>query len=688
MELWIADIKNNEKYPIRELKSQLTINEDNNCFHSYEYEGTIVVKTSNKNVKEVFLAHYSIKSKTERIPLYYDERWDVWFDKGDEERAPVGINQCGTFFFEAENDKGYVLDRTRDVLISSKLLSEEEFRQMKDEIANIIEDLAVSIGGPVNSLNHKEEQIYKIKQTYEKIEELKELLLDIDRNPHFELTPKSKLQNYSKIKRINIETLVEKKLYPFKDKFMVVENVPSTEIVEHSMIRWSLDILRQDLYRSLLKEQVKISEINNRKKDLSTSEYILNKQQDSSFEEKRIINSIEKDLNYLSKILSQAKEMEFNIKNILDLIDECLQLPILTGGSEELAITQLFTFSPLYSQVFQCINELLDEKNKKGITYIYQSLQKTPFLYEVWGLLSIIHSLIHNCGFNPTINPFSKIKFYVENNLNLEGIKFTFERSVYRSPINGNQGIYKDGKYTFKQQESILKLDLYYERIIEGAEKPYKPDYTFIFNDGKSEKIAFLDAKYKPIENEKSWNKIIKEVSFHKYYRSLNTKPITSFLMHPKPIENARINNWNMITKKREVTSHLFGSFHFRPSERDGFIRWINMIVHYHLMYDGVCFHCGTQQSTMCESTEGKYWRKYHTCQNNDCEAFWVKSSCFNRIDGPNKLNDAHSKVSATLYKYTKHSKMNYHMETDSDWDVICPVCDKSAKDLPRRYNY
>lgn len=159
MELWIADIKTSKKYPIQELKSQLIINEDNDCFQSYEYDGTIVVKTTNKNIEKVFLAHYNIKSKAERIPLYYDERFDVWFDMGDEERAPVGINQCGTFFFEAESNKGYVVERTSDVLISSKLLSEEEFVQMKDEIANILEDLAVSTSGPVNSLNHKEEKI-------------------------------------------------------------------------------------------------------------------------------------------------------------------------------------------------------------------------------------------------------------------------------------------------------------------------------------------------------------------------------------------------------------------------------------------------------------------------------------------------------------------------------------------------
>jgi hypothetical protein len=688
LELWVAEIKTNKDNPIQELKSQLIINEANNCYNSYEYDGAIVLKTSNKNIKEVFLAHYNIKSKAERIPMYYDEKWDVWFDMGDGERAPVGINQCGTFFFEAENNLGYVVDRTRDIQISSKLLSEEEFVQMKDEIANILEDLAVSTSGPVNSLSHKEEQINRMKETHKKIEGLKDLLLDINRNPHFELIKKSKLQNYSKIKRFNIKTLLEKKLYPFKDKFMVVENVPSTEIVEHGMIRWSLEILQQDLYRYLTKEKVKISEIKNRIKDLSTSQSVLGNQSDFSFEGKRISNSIEKDLNYLRKILLQAEEMESSIESILNLVDECLQFSILSGRSEELAITQLFTFSPLYSQVFQCINELLDEKNKKGISSTYQSLQKTPFLYEIWGLLSILHSLIYNCGFTPTINPFSRIKYYVENGLNLEGIKFTFERPVYRSPMNGNQGIFVDGKYIYRQQKRNLKLELYYEKVIDGAEKPYKPDYTFIFNDGQSEKIAFLDAKYKPIDNERSWNKILKEVSFNKYFKSLNTKPIASFLMHPKQLEGSGINNWNLITKQREASRHLFGSFHFRPSDISSFIRWINMIVHYHLMYDGVCFHCGTQQSTVCESTEGKNWRKYHTCQNKDCEAFWVKSSCFNRTDGPNKLSDAHSKISATIYKYTKHSKMNYHMETDIDWDVLCPVCDKSAKDLPRKYNY
>ncbi len=686
MELWVANIKNNKKNPIQELKSQLIVNEDNNCYNSHEYNGTIVVKANKKYIKEVFLSHYNIKSKTERIRMYYDEDWGLWFDKGDEERAPVGINQCGTFFFEAENDEGYVVDRTRDVYVSSSLLSEEEFVQMKDEIANILEDLATTTNGPVNLLSQKKEQINKMKETYQEIESLKNLLLEIDKNPHFELTQKIKLQNYSKIKRINIKTILEKRLYPFKDKFTVSENVQSTEILEHGMIRWGLEVLREDFYRYLFKEKKTISESMNRIEELTTSHSILDNQSAFSFEGKRISTSIERDLSYFRKILKQSKEMKSYVKDILRSFEECLQLSILSVKAEELAITQLFTFSPLYSQVFHSINELLDGKNKKSIVPIYQSLQKTPYLYEIWGLLSIIQSLVYNCGFISKTNPFSKIKYYVENGLNLEGIKFNFERPVYRSPINTNHGSIIDGKYIYQQEKSMLKLELCYEKVIEGAEKPYKPDYTFIFNDGESEKTAYLDAKYKPIEDESSWNKIIKEVSFNKYYKTLASKPIVSFLMHPKPLQDTTINNWNLITKQREASRHLFGSFQFSPSDRSSFIKWINMIVHYHLKYDGVCFHCGTQNSTICESTEGKSWRRYHTCRNKDCEAFWVKSICFNRIDGPNKLNDAHNKNSATLYKYTNHSKMNYHLETDINWDVLCPVCDKSAKDLPRKY--
>jgi hypothetical protein len=343
LELWVAKINANKKHPILELISQLIINDDHNCYNSYEYEGTIVVKTS-KTIKNVFLSHYNIKSKSERISMFYDENWDVWFDKGDEKRAPVGINQCGTFFFEAENNEGYVVDRTRDVFVTSKLLAQEEFVQMKNEIANILEDLAVTTSGPVNFLSHKQEKINSIRGILEKLETLKELLSEMERYSHFKLTQQIKLQHYSKIKRINIKTLMEKKLYPFKDKFRVVENAPSTEIVEHGMIRWSLEILRQDFQRYLLKEQLKKTEIMNRIHDLTTSQGILGNKRNFTFEGERISNSIEKDLNFLGELLLQAEEMESNVNNILSSIDECLQFSILSVKAEELTITHLFTF--------------------------------------------------------------------------------------------------------------------------------------------------------------------------------------------------------------------------------------------------------------------------------------------------------------------------------------------------------
>jgi hypothetical protein len=217
VELWIAEIKSTSERPIQKLISPLIFNEESNCYIASEYEGTIVVKTSNNKVQKVFLSHYGVTSNEQRIPLIYDEQWDVWYDKGDkfEERSPIGINQCGTFFFEAEDGDGYIIDRSSDVYITSSLLTEEEFRQMKDEIVSMLEDLFAVNMGPATPMRLWKENVEAARYALDQMKKLHEVLLELEEAPHEQLIREHQLIPSSKIKRFNAKFLINRKIFSF-----------------------------------------------------------------------------------------------------------------------------------------------------------------------------------------------------------------------------------------------------------------------------------------------------------------------------------------------------------------------------------------------------------------------------------------------------------------------------------------
>lgn len=671
MELWIAEIKSTSKRPIQRLVSPLIFNEESNCYIASEYEGTIVVKTSNHKVQKVFLSHYGVTANEQRIPLIYDEQWDVWYDKGDEfeERSPIGINQCGTFFFEAEDGDGYIIGRSADVSITSSLLTEEEFQQMKDEIVGMLEDLFTANKGPATPMKLWRENVEVARYALDQMKKLHEVLLELEEAPHEQLIREHHLITSSKIKRFNAEFLINRKLFPFKDKFLIPVNVRSIDIPEHRMIRWGLERLIDYADRYLRQAR-------NRKRDLYQRRdfltHALSNQHDHRlglFEEERIRNSIKKDLDYVSESLQLVCKSERYWKEIGEIAKNCLSLHYLNVGEEELEQTHLFTFSPLYSEAYQYLDDLLNLKPLKQLSNTYVPLQKSPKLYEIWCLLSIIHSLIYECGFFPTQNPYIQIQRYLQRKGGLEGISFTFNRPVYR---------YKEYR---ELQKTNLTLEVHYERPFLDTEKSYRPDFTFTFRDDFQAETAFLDAKYKPLPNWEHWIEIIRDVSFEKYYEPLPKKPIASFLIHPNKLNDVSVHTWNatMNHRKQEELRHRLGSFEYKPSNKKEFVKWMNMLLHYHLRYNGVCLHCGSHLPAKCELFS---WKKYFTCSNPDCEAFWVESSCFNRKRARRAQKDAHDPSTAILFKYTKHSRMNYHKETTNEWDVFCPVCNKCAQDI------
>jgi hypothetical protein len=682
MELWIANIKSNNSKPIQELICPLNFEPKINSYTCTEYEGTIVAKVSNINIKKVFISHYQSVSKDERIPLQYDAKWDVWYDIGDSfiGRNPIGINQCGTIFFEAEDDLGRVIYRSTDVVIKSSLLSPEEYEQMLDDISDIIESFSAIQKGAASQAQLLKESIAENLILLKKVKDLNDVLRKIGNAPNEQLIRKNEKVHPLKIKQLNTRLLIEKRIFPYKEKILAPVIFRSIDIPEHRMIRWSLETFEDKIYRKFRQTQLKIKKITERIESLSETKVLYRNNLNRIENIKEIENSITNDRRYLNETLKVLKRNESLSNEILTEIKSALKLPFLKVNTDKLAPTHLFHFSPLYNEIYENLADLLDMRNTSQTEAIYTALQKSPHLYEIWCLISIVNTLIFDCGFKATINPNILIQNYLDKKGELKRIFFGLEKAVYKSDKNQIRDL--DGKMKFTYKKSNLKLEVHYELPFQSTERRFKPDFTFHFEDNNMRKVAYLDAKYKSLTQKDDLINIIQEVAITKYYEPLQVKPISSFLIHPNKITNTDIHIWNVKIGEygKEQYRHVFGGFHFKPNDKENFIKWMNMLLHYHLGYDGICLQCGTNQPADCDSKDGN-WKKYFTCQNLDCQAFWVKTSCFNWTDGKWSHKDSHSKESSILFKYTKHSNMNYHRETQHDWDIHCPVCDKCAQD-------
>lgn len=675
LEIWIGHHVRGTKRGLH-LKEELLPDADN-TYHIHEYAGTLFVKTSGKeDISRVFINYYNRLDSEDRIEMQWNDAAFCWYDPGTSRRYPIGINQCGTFFIEGEDIHQKLVIRSMDIVVSSQLMTKDEYIKMQDELRDKLEDLSSPENRSLSALEKEHARLRELKRVKKQLKELGSYVETIDENPHEELIQERVKRNVTGIRGMNQRLMIERRLYPYKPAYTVDEFSASSKIQEHRMIRWAVDWLIADYKRMAVHVEERIVKVKDEDDALiqSLKEGFLRQ---TRFEKDRILQDITSRRTYLNETRTVLQAIRVELTAILETLADCLSASILDTSGEELSLTHLFQFSPLYSKVFHLFQGIMKVDDSRDVATTYRNLQKSYHLYEVWGLLTIIHLLIHECGFSPLEDVYGRIRKHSMNHNPLNGLVLTFERPMYMSEESADV---RDSEHVKEQAESgKVTLTLKYDVVITGTVKGYRPDYTFIFHDQKKgiDYTAYLDAKYQPSENVK---RLIQSVSYERYYRTVKPLPVASFLMHPQaPPE--RENPWNRPVIEREANRHRFGSLEVRPGQTDSLRKWFMMITHYHLGYERVCFSCGTHQLARSEINSGSSWRRYHTCQNNSCQAFWVVTRCFNRRGGSSGMKDAHSHQSGKLVKYPNHTANNYHVETINEWDVKCPVCDKCMKD-------
>ena len=119
-----------------------------------------------------------------------------------------------------------------------------------------------------------------------------------------------------------------------------------------------------------------------------------------------------------------------------------------------------------------------------------------------------------------------------------------------------------------------------------------------------------------------------------------------------------------------DLESCRIGAVCFTPSSDSAadaaFRGLLQMIMeHYFKLYRYKCWNCGSEDLDIQELETAGGNEKYHVvCRK--CRRFWVETHCWSC------KGEKSQKLGKHLYNY-------YQSQPGNPWDVICPVCRKSA---------
>ncbi|WP_416292233.1 nuclease domain-containing protein [Paenibacillus illinoisensis] len=378
-------------------------------------------------------------------------------------------------------------------------------------------------------------------------------------------------------------------------------------------------------------------------------------------------------LKQLEKLQSLTNQME-EIHNVSKKYDglkeaaeELLKLNLFSKlelkGRLPIKPTQLFLHNPIYRVAWQAMQQIKYELSASLYVQQHQrqvSTVKVEYIFEVWTLYKIIHTLTKEMGW--------RLDRKKEVTASLD--QYMVEGATVQA--------FQNFSVTLHWQH--WELELYYEPKINLLFDTYlTPDFVFKFKrNGRTMGLVILDAKYRNYKSQgiEKWVKDINDIAINKYgnMQSIETKwkfPIlASGILHSDVkisddnedkynpyhvMYNETLFNTNLSNEK----AHKYGSIYMIPSRTYVFKNWFRLIMEYHLNEHKVCWNCGGTEEVQERQllTQFGYPKYYYTCQS--CNEFWVKVHC-----------------RSNRHKIIKHMN-NYHLQVENrrKWWVICPSC-------------
>lgn len=533
---------------------------------------------------------------------------------------PLGINQCGVIKFQGEDDKGNKYS-TPEVKILPSLVTEEEYSIMESQLKAITENLSNNCQNEHNG-DTSASALINLNALSTYISNLCAILKEINDKPQELLIGEKERVNIDKIKKFTSKLFIDTEIYPHKKSFDVIVPKKSLDLKEHRILKGALEELL-DIFENQIKYESSISN------DLRFQINEISK----LYEKNRVENKIiEFAKNRIEKIEIKEKEIKTNRleiwKTLINKIYDCLDMAIFKNiSTDSWQETHIFNFNPLYQQAFDTFEQLNKLLRKSETLSVFKNdLIKSPDLYEKWVLFRVIDYFINDLKFNKgKDNVIEKMIEYYNIHSTLQGFSIEIKR---------------------EEKQSIIITS---EKNIQGQ----RPDISLVLKNGQHEIEVFLDAKYKPYSKKRATLSQDIEISALRYLK-LSENSVGAFLIHPdKQLPDC-------FGKSKP---HKSGYVSASPTNSQGIRVLAKMIIHFYMGWDNICPECGKIGDVL----EDKVYKVHYKCSNDKCGAFWVQNSCRYRRE--------HLSNNRKLYKYTDG---NYHTESKSDWDVHCPVCEKS----------
>jgi hypothetical protein len=645
--------------------------------------GFKLLETETDNV-EVYLCSQTFEKK-----LIYDVESGFWFEASyfvykngnfthDTEKYGKlnGISYAGKFHIKVrEKNSNTLVHQTKEFTILPSVISYKQYQRMVNDLTYICDELAREEQSAASTYtdDHMDRILGEITSIIDKLEPV---LFMISNNPASEIIQEWEMKYYQNIKKFDEKLMLERALFPYKEKYKVQTKTLTDDIYEHRFIKMSLSQLQFKLKKQKEHDEMEATRIQQELTNVEANleqlrkEYLTKKFRNENTD--LIVargNSISKSLNKLkcqqNKINSRIKEWS----NCIEKIDILLNLPYIQHASihqGSIEASPLFIYDPYYSIVWKILMELKDDFqifNDHGKNQL--TLADTPFIFEIWAYFKMIHLLIKEMGWksvhSDTIT--KRVHDYLKRKGNLEGFHVHLTHALHVDQFNSKPN---------------LNLKLFFNRTINIEEEKdndilKRPDFTFAFYHDEETPTPictiYMDAKYHHYDEQgyNQWIQDLSDVAIDKYLNSFQgTKYAAkaSFIIHCNNDEK-----WNHYGESRiygidKNPKHQFGSIILTPENTSCFLNLMRMIVEYHLPYYSTCWHCKTygEQTVSIEErlTSGNNKKYYFKCRNTDCETFWVKSFCHNNIN----------------HRLIKHSyeKDNYHASL-GNWYFKCPIC-------------
>lgn len=591
-----------------------------------------------KNINTTEIESVLMGNEAKKIQLVYDKSTEYFYNNFDENEEDIGINRAGLFKIFVVNNRKKLIYESDPILIKPSIISESMYINMIDMLLNINIDLVMDLNSSVylNGLNDESDLSKKI---HDLIIDLEYPLKQINRNPAVLLVKQEAKLNYSKIKKLNKKILLEKELYPFKNKFNSFVSVESKDTYEN-----------RSLYYFLL----------NMQKCINTTIFNINiSLERNETEEKNILNTLQVnfDDNYkrslenkkdkISKNKKKLLQEKSNYDKALSKINEYINFDIFSIykntriENTPLKLTQVFLHNEWYRRCYTKIKSFYEDNNFElnNLEDEELNLKEVYDIFEIWSYFTMIKIMLKEQGWildNKNIT--RNVNQYIKKNGSLYGFRVRLKHKI--------------------KFNNELTLDIVYNKTLTLDNRNLRPDFTFIITCRNEKKIFYLDAKYHNyLEKNSLFIKDIEETAFEKYYDSLKFteyKSSGSYILHCT--DDHRYINFGHDTNIR----HRAGSFALTPKNSSYFITWISMLMEWFFDEYDMCWNCGSTDIDIEEKSTYANKKKYnYTCRN--CGSFWVKNHC--TCNSSNKL--------------IKHDlpEKQYHKQSSEKWMVYCPIC-------------